>query len=186
MPIVVTLGGVVKVEVVALPWLMQLVNGYGSQPRMVAGEDRDPYPTLANGPGDGDVTTVSRSVLISLADRLWSVFAASDHAERAARLNDLIEEAGLSPRIDEHGAPSWVTSRGDRLVAACAAAVLEAVREHGWARLGICAGDACVDVYLATSARGQRRYCSSACLNRARVRAYRSRQRAGNQQRVGR
>lgn len=176
----------VKVEVVALSWLMQLVNGYGSQPRIVAGEDRDPYPTLPNGPGEVDVTTVPRSVLISLADRLWSVFAACDHAERAARLNELLEEAGLAPRIDEHGAPSWVTSRGDPLLAGCTAAVLEAVRELGWGRLGSCAGDACVDVYLAPSARGQRRYCSSTCLNRARVRAYRSRQRASNQQCVGR
>lgn len=58
-------------------------------------------------------------------------------------------------------------------------ATLWATQEHGWRRLGLCAGDDCQDVYLDEAGRGTRRYCSATCLNRARVRAFRSRRRAG-------
>ena len=58
-------------------------------------------------------------------------------------------------------------------------ALLAATQEHSWLRVGTCAGDDCVDVYVDQDGRGARRYCSATCLNRARVRAYRSRQGTG-------
>jgi CGNR zinc finger len=62
------------------------------------------------------------------------------------------------------------------LRAGCAVALMAAVQRNGWDRLGIRDGADCVDVYLDEHGRAPRRYCSGTCLNRARTRAYRSRQ----------
>jgi hypothetical protein len=48
---------------------------------------------------------------------------------------------------------------------------MAATRKYGWSRLGICAGDDCLDGYLDEAGRRTRRYCSVTCLSRARVRA---------------
>lgn len=166
---------------VLLPWLVRLVNEYAPQARAAAGEGRNPYPDVMTDPQAPRISRVAQKDLISIAQGLWLLFAAATDAERAALLNDLLEDAELSPNVNERGELRWTTrhtSSGPLLLAGCAAALLAATQEHGWDRLGICAGDDCVDVYLDEAGRGTRRYCSATCLNRARVRAYRSRHRA--------
>ena len=170
----------VNVEPPSVPWLVHLINGYAPQPRHAAGEDRAPYPDLTSDPPG--IEAMTKRDLICIARRLWPVFGTVSDTERATLLNDLLEDAALSPRVDEHTTVSWTTSGvGARLLlAGCVVALLEATQAHGWQRLGTCAGDACVDVYVDEIGRGTRRYCSTTCLNRARVRAYRSRQRAAS------
>jgi predicted RNA-binding Zn ribbon-like protein len=167
---------------VPLPWLVKLVNEYAQQAREAAGEDHDPYPDVMTDPRAPRISRVAQHDLISIAQRLWLLFATVSEAERADMFNDMLDDAELSPKVNESGELFWMTSRTDSgplLLAGCAAALLAATQEHNWRRLGICAGDDCVDVYVDEAGRGTRRYCSATCLNRARVRAYRSRQRAG-------
>lgn len=166
-----------SVEPVPIPWLLALVNAYAARPRIAAGEEHLPYPALPEPVGSAGLDVQE---LVGLADQLWPVFGGPTDAERADRLNALLDRSALSPRVDPAGGTGWTsgaTGPAAVAMAGCAVALLAAVREHGWTLLGACAGDDCVDVYLATSARGGRRYCSSTCLNRARVRAYRSRHR---------
>jgi predicted RNA-binding Zn ribbon-like protein len=167
---------------VPLPWLVRLVNGYAPRPREIAGEVHDPYPDVMTESQAPRISRMAQRDLISIADRLWLLFAAVSETERAALFNDLLDDAELSPKVNERGELFWVTIRtgsGPLLLAGCAAALIAVTQEHAWRRLGICAGDDCAGVYVDEAGRGARRYCSATCLNRARVRAYRSRQRAG-------
>ncbi len=170
-------GDMPAVPSVSASSLIDLVNGYGHRPRAAAGESRNPYPD----PIEMELP-VDRDELIELADRLWTVFGAPEPADRVAALNSLLADAALTPEIDTTGVLRWVT-RHERaaalLGAGCASTLLDAVQRHGWSRLGTCDCDDCVDVYLDEHGRTPRRYCSTVCLNRARVRAYRSRKAAG-------
>ena len=171
------------ISAVPLPWLVRLVNEYAPQPREAAGEDHDPYPELMTDPRAPRISRVAQPDLISVAHRLWLFFAAVSESERAALFNDMLDDAELSPKVNERAELFWMTSRTDSgplLLAGCAAALLAATQGHNWRRLGTCAADDCVDVYVDEAGRGARRYCSTTCLNRARVRAYRSRQRAAS------
>jgi len=167
------------VPAVDLEWLVDLVNGYAPQPRAEAGESDAAYPEL-----DGacqpviasEVTAVSK---VRLAERLWTVFAANV-GERVAELNALLHDSALTPEVDLDGRQYWATMHSDpdrRLAAGCTTALLGAVQTHGWDRLGICDGIDCVDIYIDQQGRTKRRYCSTTCLNRARVRQYRARHR---------
>ena len=160
-----------------IPWVLQLVNSFASDPRAAAGEEHTPYPPPPEPARSAGLTVPD---LVGLADRIWPVFGAATDHDRAAALNALLDGATLAPRIHPDGSVGWTgpaVGPAAALPARCALALFDAVREHGWSRLGVCAGEDCVDVHLAASARGGRRYCSATCLNRARVRAYRARQR---------
>ena len=52
------------------------------------------------------------------------------------------------------------------------------VCDLGPTRLGVCAEPRCTDVYVDTSPNQSRRYCSDRCSSRAKVAAYRARQKA--------
>ena len=165
------------------PWLVSLANEYAPQTREAAGETRGPYLDVMAEPQAPRMSRVSQKDLISIAHRLWRIFAAEGEAQRAALFADLLDDAELSPQVNERAELCWTTSHtnaGPLLLAGCAAALLVATQEHNWRRLGTCAGDDCVDVYIDAAGRGTRRYCSATCLNRARVRAYRSRQHASS------
>lgn len=164
---------------VPLGWLTELVNEYATETRLAAGEESDRYPDLSNHPGAPRIVTPAEQQLVEVAERLWPVFGAAALRERLEQLNVLLREAALSPKLDDQGAPSWTTrhrSPSALLLAGCTATLLELIRTHGWQRFGTCAADNCQDVYVDLTGRGSRRYCSHSCLNRTRVRAYRSRQ----------
>ncbi|WP_067503740.1 CGNR zinc finger domain-containing protein [Actinoplanes sp. TFC3] len=140
--------------------LVTLVNEHAGIPRRAAG--------LIGAGEHGDV-----------AGRVYQVFAADTDAERAEALNGLLAAAAPAPVVDEHGAVQWhsgIDSPDELLAAGCGLALLAVVREDGWVRLRTCDGADCADAHLDRPGR-QRRYCSQTCLNRARVRAYRERQR---------
>lgn len=165
---------------VALPWLVTFINEYADQPRQEAGEAARPYPGLPSGGDSPAVSQMSSAELAGIASRLWPVFAAAEVGARSAALNELLREADLTPLATPDGQAGWITARhapGAVLTAGCAVALLGAVSSLGWQRLGICEGSDCVDVYIDQTGRTPRKYCSETCLNRARVRAYRSRHR---------
>ncbi len=165
---------------VAASWLVLLVNGYSPQAQAAAADDAFPpehadrdQPALASG-----ATTAQK---IQLAERLWLVFTSPAVRSQIAALDALVADSRLEPHIDTQGQLIWTTTldkAADQLVAACTVCLLEAITAHGWGRLGICHGRDCVDVYLDRAGRAPRRYCSPTCLNRAKVRAFRSRQAA--------
>ncbi|MYW62538.1 hypothetical protein GTY65_00350 [Streptomyces sp. SID8379] len=73
----------------------------------------------------------------------------------------------------------WSVGSADRaLVAAAALALRQYLGEQGFARVGVCTGGRCADVYVDQSPGGRRRFCSVTCQNRARVAAFRSRKAA--------
>lgn len=145
--------------------LVVLVNEFSPQARAAAGEQDDPYPEPPVAVEDPQ----------ALAERLWPVFGADDDAARARHLDALVAEVALTPRIGADGTLTWTGTDG--VLTGCVAALVDLVAAHGWTASGTCAADDCVDVFVRTSARGGRRYCSPTCLNRGRVRAYRARQR---------
>jgi predicted RNA-binding Zn ribbon-like protein len=168
------------VPAVTLPWLVTFINEYADQPRDEAGEAAQPYPALQSDGRPPAVSRMSSAGLARIASTLWPVFAAASVEARAAALNQLLRDADLTPFVTPAGQSGWVTahSAADAVVAAsCAVALLGTVGSLGWLRLGICEGSDCVDVYIDQTGRTPRRYCSETCLNRARVRAYRSRRR---------
>ncbi len=159
-------------------WLVVFVNAYSPQARAAAGEDavrpedadRD-QPALAS-----RATTAEKA---QLAERLWPVFTGPALDSRVAALDALIAASRLEPHIDAGGHLTWTSTLGgtlDQLTASSAVCLIEAIGTHGWGRLGACDGRDCVDVYLDRAGRAPRRYCSATCQNRAKVRAFRSRQ----------
>jgi hypothetical protein len=165
-----------RLPAVRLDWLVDLVNEYGTQPRAVAGEAGQPFPTLIDAPPPA--AGLGSEELTALADRCWPVFAEPAPALRAALLNDELTAARLSPVATTGGDLLWLTGHSSSLyvlAAGCASALLAAVTRFGWDRLGICACADCVDVFIDQRGRTRRLYCSPTCLNRARVRAYRAR-----------
>jgi|HubBroStandDraft_1064217.scaffolds.fasta_scaffold296635_2 predicted RNA-binding Zn ribbon-like protein len=167
----------VAAPAVPVHWLVEVVNEYGHRPRAEAGESAHPYPALTQG-RPPQAARLTEAELTALADRLWPVFGAPDPAARVTALNSLLSAAKLTPEIDGHGDQAWRTSHTEAaqiIAAGCAVTLLDSVSRNGWHRLGICDGADCVDVYLDEHGRAPRRYCSAGCLNRARIRAYRSR-----------
>lgn len=162
---------------VRVDWLVDLVNEYGTRPRAVAGEADQPFRGLSNSPQVA--AGLGHAELTSLADRLWPIFGEPAPAARAGLLNAELAAARLQPVTAAGGDLQWLTGHDSplpALAAGCAICLLAAVDRLGWDRLGSCAGADCVDVYADQQGRTRRRFCSAACLNRARVRAYRARQ----------
>ena len=117
-----------------------------------------------------------------LRARLREVIAASDEAEAAERVNELLDVYGATPRVSTHsGTPhlhfepfeSTMTSWLGAITAMGLASVLV---EHGIERFGMCDSDTCDDVYVDTSRNRSRRHCSNTCSTREAVAAYRKRQ----------
>lgn len=121
-----------------------------------------------------------------LRTRLEHVFDAGSEDEAVALLNELVTEYGVPPRLERDGRRwrfrAWPDEReGLRAGAALAAyGLLEAVREHGWDRLGRCAGSPCRCVYVDRTRNNSRRFCCVLCADRVAQANLRSRRRAAS------
>lgn len=163
---------------VDVAWLVSLVSAYAPQSRDAAGGDAVP-PDRADQIQPSAAVGVSADEKRRLARDLWPVFGAPTPRERMVALERLLTASALSPHVDTQARITWSTSLFERtevLTARCAVTLLEVVTTHGWSRLGTCAGCDCLDAYVDRAGRTPRKYCSATCLNRARVRAFRSRQ----------
>lgn len=162
-------------------WVVTFVNEYGSAPRREAGEQEESYPALeALGEHDPALTSgLSELRLVAVADRLHRLFVASCPEEVAEVLNGLLKSSNPTPRVragvDGYERPWSVRGAAEvPLTAACALTLLEELDSSR--RLGVCRAERCVDVFVDRSPSGGRRYCSSLCHNRAKVNAFRRRQ----------
>jgi predicted RNA-binding Zn ribbon-like protein len=120
----------------------------------------------------------------ALAHRLRAVFSSIDAGEvdaAAHALNAILSEHPATPylakeegvwRLHHHPAnaavlPMWT--------AICAEGLARMIGIQSTHRLGICAADRCDRIFADTSKNATRRFCSSACQNRAKTAAFRSR-----------
>jgi predicted RNA-binding Zn ribbon-like protein len=98
-------------------------------------------------------------------------------------VNAMLREAGALPQLVRHGEMDWHLHAVDderpfatRIVVETAMAMIDVIRADEMSRLGVCADDTCQGLVLDLSRNRSRRFCSTACGNRAAVAAYRARQ----------
>jgi predicted RNA-binding Zn ribbon-like protein len=120
--------------------------------------------------------------LRQLRDSLLAVFAAGSPAEAASLLNPMLQRAAAIPQlvVSAAGARLEVAPGATGLAALTArlpAALAEHVARWGTGRLGTCAASPCRCAFI-DHTRGQtRRFCCTACNDRAAARLYRRRKR---------
>lgn len=116
--------------------------------------------------------------LVEAANAVFRVFSMAHEGRALEELNDLLRFVRPTPVVTESGLRWKVETAGEVLPAALAACLLEWLMNHEQDRLGTCHASKCVDVYADASPAGRRRFCSSTCLNRHKVAAYRQRWRS--------
>lgn len=170
-----------QVEAMSPASLVTIVNEWGEAPRLAAGEQDQPYPTVATGLESPPELERGLTVdsLTQVADRAYPVFSAPTGRERAELVTELLATAAVRPAVavaDDHPYPGWMVDEPRYALLATAALTLrEHLAQQSSDRLGICAGRRCADVYIDASPTGDRRFCSVTCQTRARVAAFRSR-----------
>ena len=105
--------------------------------------------------------------------------AGDPEAERL--LNSVGRAAGVHPRLVNHGQADLAVSSGGGLgaIGRLVGIVFEAIWSGTWPRLKACPGDACNYAFYDHTRNNSRQWCSmSRCGSRAKMRAYRARQRA--------
>jgi predicted RNA-binding Zn ribbon-like protein len=135
-------------------------------------------------PGPIEISAADLTELRQAAAGLREVFAATDVAASAERINELLAGRAHPPRLTTHGGDSgWhlhVDSRDDApwaewfLTSSCLAlAVLLAERQAPPA--GLCGSPSCGKPFVNVGRGAARRYCSATCGTRERVAAHRHR-----------
>lgn len=109
----------------------------------------------------------------------------SDRDTAAGLVNQMLLEAGALPRLVRHDGNDWHIhaigedrALADRILVETAMAVVDLVRADELSRLDVCADPDCEGLVLDLSRNRSRKFCSTACGNRAAVAAYRARQAA--------
>jgi predicted RNA-binding Zn ribbon-like protein len=107
----------------------------------------------------------------------------SSRDETVALVNRLLADAGAVPQLVRHDATDWHLHAIDgdrpfdtRIAVETAMAMIDVVRADEMSRLDVCADEDCRGLVLDLSRNRSRRFCSTACSNRAAVAAYRARQ----------
>lgn len=102
--------------------------------------------------------------------------------DAVAIVNLWLAEARAVPRLVRHDEMDWhvhaiadTAPMASRIRVETAMAMIDVVRADEMSRLGLCADDDCDGVVLDLSRNRSRRFCSTACTNRAAVAAYRAR-----------
>ncbi|MEP7022913.1 MAG: CGNR zinc finger domain-containing protein [Actinomycetota bacterium] len=118
-----------------------------------------------------------------LRESLQAVFAAASPGEAAAVLNPMLRDAPAVPQLVVTGGSARLqVAPGERGLAALTARLPAALADHvaqqGTGRLGTCAALPCQCAYIDRTRAQTRRFCCTACNDRAAARLYRQRKRA--------
>ncbi|MFG2663650.1 CGNR zinc finger domain-containing protein [Streptomyces sp. NPDC048387] len=132
--------------------------------------------------------------LVAAARSMREVFQAmrdDRQDDAAATVNRLLRDSGARPRLDRaagggrDGGPPWQLhfhGADDSFAAGhsagCATGLALAVGGSLASRLGVCGADRCDRVYVDTSRNAARQFCSTACQNRTKAAAFRTRKAA--------
>ncbi|MGI5340137.1 CGNR zinc finger domain-containing protein [Streptomyces sp. CA-181903] len=132
-----------------------------------------------------DIDDEQAAYLADTARRMRDVFQAMQDGRQdaaAAAVNGLLCDTGARPRLDRGAGEPWQLhfhgpddSFAAGTGAACATALALAVGGGLAGRLGVCRADRCDRVYVDLSRNAARRFCSTACQNRAKAAAFRAR-----------
>jgi predicted RNA-binding Zn ribbon-like protein len=117
----------------------------------------------------------------SLRDSLRDAFTARDENEAVRRLNGVLRRSAARPQFARQGEEwrvEWTGRLADMIASAAAMSLLEAIRDDGWERFGICAGAPCCCVFVDRSKNRSRRFCSDLCADRVAQALHRERGRA--------
>jgi len=97
-------------------------------------------------------------------------------------VNDTLARVGALPRLVRHGSADWHIHAidadrplADRMLVETAMAMIDLIRTDEMSRLAVCADPTCDGIVIDLSRNRSRRFCSTACGNRAAVAAYRAR-----------
>ncbi|MEO3827745.1 CGNR zinc finger domain-containing protein [Actinomadura sp. B10D3] len=164
------------VPVLDMSRVVEFVNEYADRPRAAAGEQEMPYAEAADlleWPDRAPLPTTSE--LTAAANATFGVFSAAHDGRAFEELNGLLRTARPTPVASESGLRWTVETASAILPAALGTSLLDWLGNHDQTRLGTCHGSNCVDVYADESPAGRRRFCSSTCLSRHKVAAYRRR-----------
>jgi len=108
----------------------------------------------------------------------------SDRDAAAGLVNDLLGEEHALPRLVRHGDHDWHIHAvapdaplATRMAVEAAMAMIDVIRADEMSRLDVCDDPDCEGLVLDLSRNRSRRFCSTACTNRAAVAAYRARKR---------
>jgi predicted RNA-binding Zn ribbon-like protein len=174
------------VEPMPIDTLIDLVNGWGVEPRRAGA--RSDVPPLADHLGRAGVPasvadTLTDGELIQFADTIFGIFASAGTAARVAAVSELLTTIDVRPDLllDDAGVrPTWWADADDALLAAALLALRAQLSDEDPARLGVCVDGGCADIYIDVSPAGRRRFCSVTCQNRARAAKYRQSRRAAS------
>ncbi|BBA96055.1 hypothetical protein RVR_1181 [Actinacidiphila reveromycinica] len=144
-----------------------------------------------------DVATLDRddiAAVHAVRERFAQVFAAPDDPSAVSVLNEMIAEAGTTPRLTDHDGYDWHVhyfspgaSLATHVAADCGMAIAFLVLAGERERLRRCDAPTCRRAFVDLSRNRSRRYCDSrTCGNRLHVAAYRARRReAGEAEPLG-
>ena len=132
--------------------------------------------------GHGEFRTTNRDLaeVRTLRDELRAAFAAEREADAVRRLNVVLARSGAKPQLEQHDgrwAIRWTGRLVDTIASATAMSLLEAIRDDGWERFGVCAGAPCCCVFVDRSKNKSRRFCSDLCADRVAQSLHRARRR---------
>ena len=132
------------------------------------------------------VTAAEAEAFVPVAADLRGIFcavAAGDLDGAAHQVNDLLTATGAHPALARHDGEPWhihfhsadETSPAKGWAAGCATGLAIVLGGELYDRLGVCTAPHCDRAYVDTSRNGSRRFCSTACQNRVKTAAFRSR-----------
>jgi predicted RNA-binding Zn ribbon-like protein len=108
----------------------------------------------------------------------------SERDAAAGLVNGLLGEEHALPQLVRHGEHDWHIHAvapdaplATRIAVEAAMAMIDVIRADEMSRLDVCADPDCEGLVLDLSRNRSRRFCSTACTNRAAVAAYRARKR---------
>jgi predicted RNA-binding Zn ribbon-like protein len=136
--------------------------------------------------GFADLKTTDRDLaeVRILRDDLRVAFAAAGEAVAVEQLNAVLSRSNAKPQL-EHGDNGWrirwVGRPVDTIASTTAMSLLEAIRDDGWDRFGICAGAPCCCVFVDRSKNRSRHFCSALCADRVAQSLHRARLRQTRQ-----
>jgi predicted RNA-binding Zn ribbon-like protein len=170
---------------VSLQAAVTLVNTAESPDTLLTVEDLDAFYAEFEYTGRRDGDEAELEAVRSLRPALRELLTAE--RDRAVELvNAMLADACALPQLVRHDRWDWhlhaVSPEAPlptRITVETAMAMIDVIRADELSRLGVCADQDCDGVVLDLSRNRSRRFCSTACGNRAAVAAYRARQSAG-------
>ncbi len=154
-------------------------------------EDLASLSTFVENHEVSEVGALSRTDLLAvraLRGRLRGVFAAATDAQAAERVNALVAEFPVSPRLTNHDGYPWHVhyfapgaTLAEHLAVDGGMALAQVLAVGERERLRTCEADGCDRVLVDLSRNRSRRYCDArTCGNRMHVAAYRERRRSSS------